>query len=73
MERFNFDAAATLAKIREAQGAPIFPIVPTVVRFAATSVGTIGTVGSPSAGEKARDAEIIDAAERFQRRGGVHD
>lgn len=70
MDRFWFDAAATLAKIRETQALrPIVPIVPTDTSSRGQIVGTIGTVeGSPTASER-QPAKVIDAAERFERRG----
>lgn len=71
MDRFSFDAAATLAKIREAQdGVPILPIPPTDTDAQRRSVGTVGTVDAPSGEDRRQAAEIIHAAERFQRRGG---
>jgi hypothetical protein len=71
MDRFSFDAAATLAKIREAQAPrPIPPTVPKANEAERRSVGTVGTVDAPSAEHKKQAAEIIDAAKRFQQRGG---
>lgn len=69
MDRFSFDAAATLARIREQGGASILPTLPTDADARCQSVGGVGTVGAPSAEEKTQAAAIIDAAERFQRRG----
>jgi hypothetical protein len=69
MDRFNFDAAATLAKIRKSQGPrPILPIVPTDTPSRGQTVGTIGTVEGPLVETEKRDAEVIDAAGRFRRR-----
>lgn len=68
MDRFRFDAAATLAKIRETQGPrPIVPIVPTDAPSRGQTVGTIGTVEGPPTASERRVAKVIDAAERFQR------